>query len=531
VKVVFCTTCKGRMSHLLETLPRNATSNPSATFVVLSYGDDELDANFKFSQQNIVYYKYETSEKFHVAHAKNMAMRCGMLEGADILVTLDADNFAPPGFADFIECRFFSYAWKNSHPMTFLAPNFHHIQSLPHGPDRPNRGFAGRLAISTQDFIKMGGYDESFNVWGSEDIDLLARLERLGYTAEYIPNQFLSVIPHNAEVRFKEYPHARQYENKQHIKSLGARIETVVNYGNIGRGEVYRNFGTHPIKIKRLPTRIFGIGMHKTATTSLNRAFQILGFDSLHWGTGEAPKIWQEMNLTGESKTLEQFYALSDLPIPLFYKELDKAYPGSKFILTIRDEAKWLNSVQKLWSYEHNPTRKLWDKYPISNRLHKAMYGIEHFDSEVFINRYRAHNAEVIEYFKGRWEDLLVLDLEVENPWTYLCTFLSKPIPEVKFPYLNISLIPANFDYTCEDVDVYATENEKEKINESNDESVKVDGRNECDVRSNGQSAIEKEKSIFKFVKEKEDGRWKETIKHIWKNCKSFLTKCLARLC
>jgi hypothetical protein len=177
--------------------------------------------------------------------------------------------------------------------------------------------------------------------------------------------------------------------------------------------------------------------MQKTATTTLHHAFEILGFDSFHWGTGEAPLIWQEMNAFGRSNTLERWYALSDNPIPLLYRELDKAYPGSKFILTVRDEWDWLMSVERLWSYKHNPTRKLWDVYPFSNHIHTVLYGQRDFDTKVFLERYRRHNAEVKEYFKDRPNDLLVLDIPASHSWKLLCSFLGEPIPSVGFPWGN----------------------------------------------------------------------------------------------
>src|ERR1700723_15727 len=107
-RIVFCTTCKGRVNHLRETLPRNLQDNsnyPNAKFVILDYGDTEELAEYlrqfcvNIENGRLVYYRYNTKEPFHVSHAKNMAARCGMLEGADILVTLDADNFTGPGFA------------------------------------------------------------------------------------------------------------------------------------------------------------------------------------------------------------------------------------------------------------------------------------------------------------------------------------------------------------------------------------------------------------------------------------------------
>ncbi len=443
--VVFCTTCKGRAEHVKQTLPRNLYDNRSyanAKFVILDYNspDDLLDylkanpgGEDAIHSGRLVVYSYREPGPFHVSHAKNMAARCGVLEGADILVTLDADNFTGPNFA--------RYVADNFHVLGsgfFLCPNFLLIHNLPHGPTRPQRGYAGRLAIRAQDFIKAGGYDETFDTWRGEDMDMISRLQRMGYNIQHIDNQYLNAIPHGAEVRFKEYPHARQlYENTQQIKVISARTETVVNYGKFGQGKLYRNFGSTAIELGPVPTRVFGIGMHKTATTSLHAALQILGLDSFHWGTGEAPRIWQEVNSHGTSKTVEQWYALSDLPIPLLYQKLDQVYPGSKFILTVRNEQSWLRSVERLWDAKYNPTRWVWDVYPFSNRIHTVLYGQKDFDAEIFLARYRRHNAEVLEYFKNRPGDLLVMDMDSSPGWKGICSFLGTPIPLVPYPIRN----------------------------------------------------------------------------------------------
>ena len=444
-QIAFVTTCKGRVEHLAKTLPRNLKDHEGsgATFVVLDYGDDYgLENYIRLEHWNdiqsgrLAYYKYNTTGPFHVSHAKNMAARCGILEGAKILVTLDADNFTGPNFAQFVVDKFREpgITW----PGIFLCPDFPLIQSLPHGPERPLRGFAGRLAIWARDFVKAGGYDECYNTWYGEDIDMIARMQRMGYAMRHIENRYLGVIPHNAEVRFKEYPHARQFENKGEVRRINARTETVVNFGKIGLGTVYRNFDLNPIELSPVPTRIFGIGLHKTGTTSLHKAFQILGYDSFHWGTGEAPLIWQEMNALGRSKTLEQWYAFSDLPFPLLYKQLDKAYPGSKFILTVRGPVKWLKSVERLWDARCNPTRWMWDVYPFSNHIHTALYGRKDFNPEVFLKRYWSHLAEVLDYFRGK-HDLLIMDMDGGAGWKELCGFLKCPIPDCPYPCENVS--------------------------------------------------------------------------------------------
>lgn len=437
MKVVFCTTCKGRANHIKQTLPRNLADNPNSTFVLLDYSSqDDLVPYLKachagdIESGRLIVYSFQTDGPFHVSHAKNMAARLGLLEGAGVLVTLDADNFAGHRFDSFVQGAI--------EPGVILCPNYRHIKSIPHGPLRPARGYAGRLVIRAQDFIKMGGYCETFDTWRGEDIDLICRLGRLGYERRFIENRFLNAIPHGADVRFKEYPHAKKFENEAEWKVINSRTDTVVNYGKWGCGSVRRNFGSKIIELGTMPTRVFGIGLHRTATRSLHAAFKIMGYDSFHWQSNvSAWLIWDEMSKLGRSVILERSYALCDLPIPMLYRELDAAYPGSKFILTVRDEAGWIKSVERLWDPGVNPHYD-WDTQPYSDRIHKALYGRTDFDSATFLARYRRHNAEVIEYFKDRPDDVLVMNMESSGDrWPELCGFLGQAVPKFGYPMVT----------------------------------------------------------------------------------------------
>ena len=435
--IVFSTTCKGRAFHVESTLLQNIEDNPShSKFVLLDYNSQ--DGLIPWLQSNcmplirsgkLVVYSFPSADKFHVAHAKNMAHRLAIQEGADFLVTLDADNFTGSSFEAFILEKF------SREKNIFLCPK---VVGLGSGAVRiAPRGVAGRLVVRSQDFIKAGGYDEKYATWHGEDVDLVARLKRMGYAARFIDPIYLDAIRHGAGLRFKEYPHAQQYENDEEVQKIYAAKHSIVNFGNFGCGIVYRNFGITPITIKPLATRVFGIGLHKTATTSLYKAFQVLGFTSFHWDTGDkARDIWDEMTTHGHSWMLERYYALCDLPIPLLYQQLDRAYPGSKFILTVRDEQKWVKSVERLWDPRYNPSRWEWDVWPFSNRIHRELYGQTNFDAGVFLARYRRHNAEVREYFKDRPQDLAVMDIDGLNElgWRPLCVLLNKPIPKVPYP-------------------------------------------------------------------------------------------------
>ena len=429
--VAFCTTCKNRADHIKKILPPSLQGNPKSKFIIINYGTEDDLLEYLFSNHKreldsgqLVVYSHFDAPKFRMAHAKNMAHRLAVMEGADILVNLDGDNFAGAGFEDF--------AVSNLGPKTFLWANM--------VKGEMTRGVSGRIAVSKEAFFKVGGYDESkFIHWGSDDKDFNIRLKDLGYQPVEIPAEYLFCVAHNNKRRFKEYPHMANAAEDCFAVNRGTVTKAVVNNGNIGCGIVFRNNEfNRPIALTPVPTRIFGIGMHKTATVSLHEAFQVLGYDSWHWSSAHAAKaIWREMNEFERSPTLERYYALCDLPIPLLYRRLDAAYPGSKFILTIRDENSWLESVRKHFDPAYNKWRAGWDSDPFTNRVHEILYKRTDFDADVCLNRYRRHNAEVMEYFKGRSNDLLVMHAENGDGWLELCGFLNRGIPEQPYPHSN----------------------------------------------------------------------------------------------
>jgi Sulfotransferase domain/N-terminal domain of galactosyltransferase len=437
-RIAFATSCKGRTQHLELTLPRNLSDNAdyaNLVFVILNYNSpDHLMAYLRHSHRKalesgrVVVYSYPSTTPFRMAHAKNMAHRLGILEGADILVNLDADNFTGPRFASYVARRFDEqeeeiFLWTRVVP---LDPSL----------ARLSRGASGRIVCSTNAFLLSNGYDEKYETWGPDDKDYNTRLRNLGYSAYEIDHRYIDVVLHNDRMRFKEYPEARTTaagEDETELVRLSGL--TIANYGHCGEGVVYRNLNPTPITLSPIPTRIFGVGMHKTGTTSLHTALTLLGFDSAHWTSAHwAKAIYREMTTLGRSVTLERNYAISDLPMPLLYKQLDTAYPGSKFILTTRHEVHWLNSIHKHWDPAYNQYRGQWNSDPFTHKVHRLLYGQKGFDAELFLARFRAHNRGVMEYFKDRPGDLLVMDGEENAGWLELCGFLGRPIPSMPYP-------------------------------------------------------------------------------------------------
>jgi len=180
--------------------------------------------------------------------------------------------------------------------------------------------------------------------------------------------------------------------------------------------------------------KIFGIGLSKTGTTSLAHALEILGYK-----TRDYPGITQYRASDLSSVDLnmvDAHDALTDTPIPSFYRELDRKYPNSKFILTIRDSEGWLTSCKKQFN------EKLAAKQnEAHNQLFMDLYGCTVFDEQKFLDGYEKFVNGVLEHFKDRPQDLLVINVTAGEGWEKLCPFLGRPIPDVPFPKANVTQI------------------------------------------------------------------------------------------
>ncbi len=174
--------------------------------------------------------------------------------------------------------------------------------------------------------------------------------------------------------------------------------------------------------------KIIGIGFHKTGTSTLGKALEILGYSV----KGVAPRMILPIvrgNVAKALKYAKKYDALQDVPWCILYKELDEYFPGSKFILTIRDEESWYKSALKQFGGYIRPQNE-W----IYGR-HKGLFK----DKEHAVNRYKRHNADIKEYFKDRPDDLLILNLSEGNNWEKLCFFLGEKMPKTEFPHSNKS--------------------------------------------------------------------------------------------
>ena len=174
-------------------------------------------------------------------------------------------------------------------------------------------------------------------------------------------------------------------------------------------------------------SKIFGIGFHKTGTTTLDQVFKILGYHTSPVRTDLAKSLMKG-NMSPTYEVVKQYEAFQDNPWPILYKKLDGEFPCSKFILTYRSDESWIKSAMN-----HFKGR--------STKMREWIYGEGMGDptdyQDFYLRKFQKHNEEVRAYFKDRPSDFLEVSWELGDGWQKICKFLNKEIPNVPFPHLG----------------------------------------------------------------------------------------------
>ena len=170
--------------------------------------------------------------------------------------------------------------------------------------------------------------------------------------------------------------------------------------------------------------KIFYIGLSRTGTTSCHNILKQLGFKSFHY-------VWPLLN--NDWEVVNNYDALGDTPIPLLYKECDKRYPNSKFILTTRNKDNWLDSMK--WLFRDG--RVIWN-WPLSlGNYHRSIYGTNWYNRKTLNNAFESYHIEVREYFKNRPNDFLEINIDNGFDIEKMCEFLETTPRTVQIIHSN----------------------------------------------------------------------------------------------
>lgn len=151
------------------------------------------------------------------------------------------------------------------------------------------------------------------------------------------------------------------------------------------------------IKMRRLlnkagirKKKVFAIGFNKSGTTSLDFLFSSLALPSYHG------LKWRECD---DLKLLRTYDCFSD-DIPKDLAKLDSLFPGSKFILQVRDLESWVYS-----RLAHIERAKEKNKIKGSPRWDNTEFAVKSW-----IRKRNDHHLFVLSYFADRPSDILIVN-------------------------------------------------------------------------------------------------------------------------
>ncbi|QGY42742.1 hypothetical protein GM418_03460 [Maribellus comscasis] len=200
--------------------------------------------------------------------------------------------------------------------------------------------------------------------------------------------------------------------------------------------------------------KVFCIGLNKTGTSSLKKEMEqqnyIVGIQR------QAELLFDDWvkrdfrRIINYCKTA-QFFQDAPFSYPYTFIAIDQAFPKSKFILTIRDNAEaWYNSLirfhRKIWGNGNVP--------PTAEDLKNANYiykGFPYYSSmslrnvpkdnpykkDVLIDFYETYNKNIKDYFRHRPNDLLIINLKEKDSYGRFCNFLGIEKKKEHFPWEN----------------------------------------------------------------------------------------------
>ncbi len=200
--------------------------------------------------------------------------------------------------------------------------------------------------------------------------------------------------------------------------------------------------------------KIFCIGNNKTGTTSLKMEMELQGYPvgnqrSAEWLFDDWVK--KDFRRLIRYCYTARFFQDAPFSLPYTFIAVDQALPGSKFILTVRDNAEeWYSSLirfhGKLWGNGNIPPTAedlkeatyLYKGFPYYSHIHRfGLSGQDVYRKDVLIEYYNLHNKNVIDYFKNRQDDLLIINIKETEDYSRFCHFIGSRQIRDSFPWEN----------------------------------------------------------------------------------------------
>ena len=168
--------------------------------------------------------------------------------------------------------------------------------------------------------------------------------------------------------------------------------------------------------------RCFPLALHRTGTRSMSNLL------SSHCSVLQYPIRYQGVDLEGSiegrecdlefiadtlAPALESYDSVTDVPIPVLYRQLYSRYPTAKFVLLLRNPFDWLRSVRR-----HIRQRELWpcERVQYWHYFKGRPSRLTDVDDQQLLRMNALHTAEVIDFFRQMApEKLGVFELRPES--------------------------------------------------------------------------------------------------------------------
>jgi len=190
----------------------------------------------------------------------------------------------------------------------------------------------------------------------------------------------------------------------------------------------------------RAGQKIFCIGFYKTGTTTLFEALKLLGYRTINGdkpgsypGADDGETLLRQIEAGNyRLPTFDRFDAFTDNPYFHLWREIHALFPDAKYILTVRDERRWIESCVRFYANRRIRPMRIWMFGPHADPSRSEA------SRQAWIDAYRAHNAAVRAHFANAPPgQYLELDLVRSPRWDELCAFLGQPVPPVPLPHAN----------------------------------------------------------------------------------------------
>lgn len=171
-------TCKGRLAHLRQSLPRMA-AQAGCECIVVDYDCPDGTAGWvRNTHPAVKLVEVPSAPRFNAGRARNLGAACATGEW---LAFIDADVLVEPGFAAALGDQ-------------LRRGRFYRPQPL-------QRETMGCVVCHRSNFHAISGYDEVLENYGGEDVDLYYRLGRSGCAAAVFDASLLSPLAHDDHLR------------------------------------------------------------------------------------------------------------------------------------------------------------------------------------------------------------------------------------------------------------------------------------------------------------------------------------------